>query len=83
MYTYWYTKMVEYLNWLLHKKRAHGKYLQLQNENDKIKYERQKRETKRMIRRSKKDLEILQTKQNLTPKNFTPYVIIFFWSYHN
>ena len=36
------------------KKHAHNRYLPSQNEIDKIKYERVRRETKEMIRRSKK-----------------------------
>ena len=38
----WWNSQIE--AGLLHKKRAHGKYLLAQNENDKIEYERLRRE---------------------------------------
>ena len=68
----WWNSQIE--AGLLLKKRAHGKYLLSQNGNDKIEYERLRREIK-MIRRSKTVLEINianQTKSN--PKEIYTYV---------
>ena len=54
---------------------AHGKYLLSQNENDEIEYERLRRETKKMIRRSKTDFEIyIVNKTKSNPKDFYTYV---------
>ena len=69
----WWNSQIE--TGLLLKKHAHDKYLLSQNENDKIKYERLRCKTKKMIRQSKKDLEIYianKTKTNL--KEFYTYV---------
>ena len=60
---------------LLHKNLAHGKYFLSQNENDKIEYEKLRRETKKMIRRSIKDLEIyIAYKTKSKTKEFYIYV---------
>ena len=65
----WWNKQIQ--AGLLFKKHEHNKYLLSQNENDKIEYERLRRETKKMIRRSKIDLEIcIANKTKSNPKEF-------------
>ena len=67
----WWSSQIE--AGLLHKKYAHRKYLLSQDENDKIEYERLRRETK-VIRRSKKDLKIyIANKTKFIAKEFYTY----------
>ena len=60
---------------LLQKKRAYRKYKLTQNERDKLEFERLRRETKKLIRQSKKNLEVYVagiSKSN--PKEFYSYI---------
>ena len=60
---------------LSQKNRAHRKYKQTQTETDKITYERLRRDTKKLIRQSKKDLEThIATSIKSNPKEFYSYV---------
>ena len=60
---------------LLQKKRAYLRYKLTQNERDRLEFERLRRETKKMIRQSKKNLELYVagiSKSN--PKEFYSYI---------
>ena len=57
------------------KKRAHRKYILSQNQNDKNEYERLRRESKKLIRQSKRNLEIhIANNCKSNPKEFYSYV---------
>ena len=60
---------------LSNKKRAYSKYQITQNENDKTEYERLRRSTKKLIKQSKKNLEVhIASKIKSNPKEFYSYV---------
>ena len=60
---------------LLQKKRSYLKYKLTQNERDKLEFERLRRETKKMIRQSKKNLELyIAGISKSNPKEFYSYI---------
>ena len=68
----WWNNRIQ--NNLSAKKRAFRKYLQTQELNDKQEYERLRRETKKMIRNSKKNLELhIANASKENPKEFYNY----------
>ena len=69
----WWNSQIE--SRLSQKKRAYRKYSLTQNENDKIEYERLRREAKKLIRQSKKNLELyIASISKTNPKEFYSYV---------
>jgi len=69
----WWNNQIK--NSLLTKKRAYQKYSLTKDQNDKLEYERIRRETKKLIRESKKNLEIYIANSSKTnPKEFYGYV---------
>ena len=65
----------EIKNSLSLKKRAHSKYISTHNEADKLELDRIRRETKRLIKRSKKNLEeYIAEASKSNPKEFYRYV---------
>uniref|UniRef100_A0A0P4VPM3 Reverse transcriptase domain-containing protein n=1 Tax=Scylla olivacea TaxID=85551 RepID=A0A0P4VPM3_SCYOL len=69
----WWTNNIE--SQLLQKNRAYRKYLSSQNEADKLEYDRLRRESKKLIRQSKKNLEMyIASIAKSNPKEFYSYV---------
>ena len=65
----WWNNQIQ--NSLSAKTRAYRKYSQTRDENDKIEFERIRRETKKLIRNSKRNLEIyIANSSKSNPKNF-------------
>ena len=69
----WWNNQIQ--NSLSAKARAYRKYSQTRDENDKIEFERIRRETKKLIRNSKRNLEIyIANSSKSNPKEFYNYV---------
>ena len=69
----WWNKEIK--NSLSLKKRAYNKYISTHNEADKLEFDRIRRETKRLIKRSKKNLEeYIAEASKSNPKEFYSYV---------
>ena len=69
----WWNSQIK--NSLLAKKRAYVKYSQTLDENDKTEFVRIRRETKKLIKESKKNLEVYIANSSKTnPKEFYDYV---------
>ena len=69
----WWNNQIK--NSLLSRNRAYRKYSQSQSQQDKSEYERTRRETKKLIRQSKRNLEVhIATSSKTNPKEFYDYV---------